>query len=243
MFRILVPLLIWQGACTLFDIPSYILPDIVSVLKILYQKRDFFIFHTSISLLEVGSALFLGLIIAFITAVSFYQNKVVKRMMMPYLLILKNMPIFVFAPLFMLWFGHGIFSKIILITLSCYFPLTIGLLDGLSRTPEAMEELMKRVEKRRFIRELTLIRLPYALPSFFTSLKLAFLHAPLSVIACDWIGASQGVGYIMLIAYGQMNLEMMFGSIVILLISGLILFRLSTMLERFLTRKFNLQYV
>ena len=243
IFRIITPLILWQAICSIFQVPSYILPDAFSVARVFKYKFEFILFHTGISLFEVISALCLGFITAFFTAIFLFQDKKIEKLFMPYLVIFKNLPIFIFAPLFMLWFGHGLFSKIILITLSCYFPMTIGFLDGLSRTPQAIEDILHNIPQKNFLRELLIVRLPYALPSFFTANKLAFLHAPLSVIACDWIGAHQGLGYIMLIAYGQMDLEIMFACIFILLVLGLFFFRFSGFLERYFTHKLNLQHI
>lgn len=242
-YRLFIPLVIWQLVCDLWQVPSYILPSPIEVLLELRERIDHLLHHFSLSLLQVIFGMLAGVIFAFITAIFLYRFKKIKSFFLPYLIGLKNMPLFAFAPLLMLWVGHGLLSKVLLIMLSCYFPMTVGLLDGFDRTPRDIEDLLYQLPNKSYLKEIFYIRLPFALPKFFTSMKLTFLHAPMSVIACDWIGAQAGLGYIMMIAYGQMDLNVLFGCLLLLLLSGVLLYKLSHRIEHFFINKLKLKYI
>lgn len=239
--QLLPCIMLWEGACVFLKIPTYILPPFHKVVEIFYTKRTFIFHHAGISMVEVVSALAFGIVIAFMTAIALHQYPRFRHVIMPYLLTMKNMPIFVFAPMFMLWCGHGVGSKIILITMSCYFPMALGLLDGFAQIPLSIKDFLSYAPQKNHWKELFWINIPYALPGFFTGLKLAFLHGPVSVIACDWIGATHGLGYVMLLAYGQMDLEMMFACLSLMLITGVVLYKISNKVEDWALKKLNMR--
>ena len=235
--------LMWQGGMTYYDIPNYVAPTPLDIVRTLYDQRHHIAFHGAISGMEVIMGLILGLIMAGGSAIFFDYSPRMLRIIMPYLIIFKNLPIFVLAPLMMMGFGHGIMLKGVLIGLSCYFPMTLGLIDGLKHSRHHAFDLMQslsQIAPPPYIRTLWSIRLPLALPIFFTSARLAFLHAPMSVIACDWIGASSGLGYIMMLAYGQLDLAMLFSSLCVLLIMSLMFYHAVQGMERIVFRALSL---
>lgn len=234
---------LWQTLVMFYTVPDYIVPSPFSIFQTLYEQSLNLMQHTYVSLLEIMIGLGFGLVFALISSIVFDRFPRIQRHVMPYLITLKNMPIFVLAPLMIIWFGHGILLKGLLIGLSCYFPMTLGLTDGLRHSCDYAHDMVHNLNQAHQPSPLMFmmrIRLPLALPSFFTSARLAFLHAPMSVIACDWIGASSGLGYLMMLAYGQLDLSMLFAGLLILLFISIMLYHCVQKIESYSLRRLSL---
>ncbi len=238
----IILLVLWQGAMTLFHVESYVVPQPIKIAQMLYEQRNILLIHSVVSFTQIILGLMLGSILALLTSILLDAFKKIENFTLSYLIALKNLPIFVLAPIFFIWFGYGLSSKVILITLSCYFPMTLALLDGLKHTPKHAHELLQGLPQIHYFPTLFYVRLPYAMPSFFTGLKLAFLHAPMSVIACDWIGAHSGLGYLLMLSYGRMDIELMFAVLFLLLFYGIFLYKIAHFLQKFGTKCLHLYH-
>ena len=134
---------------------------------------------------------------------------------MPILVFSQAVPVFALAPILTLWFGYGIGSKIIMAVLIIYFPVASNFLDGLRNTNQAWLDLAETMGAKP-MQVLACLRLPAALPSLGAGLKLAAVYAPIGVIIGEWVGASKGVGYLMLLAGGRVKIDLMFASLFVL---------------------------
>ncbi|MBX9977659.1 MAG: ABC transporter permease [Alphaproteobacteria bacterium] len=236
-------LFVWQGACDIFHVPAYSVPSPWTILVTLVSKRNYLLFHFSISFIEIVYGLFIGVALALITALTFDRVRSLESLLMPYLIMLKNLPIFVLAPLLLLWCGHGIGPKAFLIGLSSYFPMAVGLSDGLKQCPRDIMDFLTTLHGRSWSRTLFWVRFPFALPSFITGCRLAFIHAPLSVIACDWIGASSGLGYVLMLCYGRLDLPLMFAALILLVMMSVLFYSMARRLDTSVTNKLKLRYL
>jgi len=225
-------IILWQGSMMFFNVQSYVVPQPLEISHVLFTQKSLLVYHSFISLSQVFLGLLGGIILAFMTCIFLDKVKQLENACMPYLIALKNLPIFVLAPIFFIWFGYGLLSKAILITLSCYFPMAVALLDGLKQTPHHAKEFLHSTPSASYFPSLFWVRLPYALPNFFTGMKLAFLHAPVSVIACDWIGAHSGLGYLLMLSYGRMDMGFMFAVILLLLFYGVVLYKVASLIQK-----------
>jgi putative hydroxymethylpyrimidine transport system permease protein len=144
------------------------------------------------------------------------------RYMMPILVISQTVPVFALAPILTLWFGYGIGSKIAMTILIIYFPVASSFLDGLRATPKGFLDLAQSMRATKF-NTLIQVRLPAALPSLSSGIRLATVYAPIGAIIGEWVGASQGLGYLMLLANGRVKIDLMFAALVTLCIFTLLL--------------------
>ena len=119
------------------------------------------------------------------------------------------------APLLTLWFGYGIWSKIAMALLIIYFPVTSAFYDGLMRTPQGFLDL-KQTMGAKALRTMVYIRIPSAIPSLMSGIRLAAVYAPIGAIIGEWVGASKGLGYLMLRANGEVKTDLMFAALVVL---------------------------
>lgn len=135
--------------------------------------------------------------------------------LLPILLISQALPTFAIAPLLVIWFGYGMTAKIITICLMLFFPITSSFYDGLRSTPSSYLDLAKILRATRF-QILWRIRIPAALPAFSSGLRLAATFAPIGAVIGEWVGASKGLGFLILHANSQMKIDLMFAALLVL---------------------------
>jgi ABC-type nitrate/sulfonate/bicarbonate transport system permease component len=224
----------WEAAVHLFGIPHYILPAPSEIVTVLAQRWDVFAKHTGITVAEsvAGAALGIGLGVAL--AMAMFLRSWLEQALYPLLIASQNVPVFAVAPLLVVWFGYGFGSKVAMAAITVFFPMTVAALDGLKRTDPDWVRLFRTMGATRrqvFWR----LRLPAALPSVFSGLKLAAVYASVGAVLGEWAGAGAGLGYLMLSANAQLRVAEVFAAIVCLTPIGLVLLGLVVLLERRLT--------
>ncbi|HDR1055361.1 TPA: ABC transporter permease [Pasteurella multocida] len=219
----LMLLALWQSAVFFFDIPRYMLPSPSDVLTQLHNRYDLLWQHSQITLLEIGLGLFLGVSLGLTSALLLSASDYLSKLLLPLLVISQAIPVFAIAPLLVLWFGYGLASKIVMTILIIYFPVTAACYDGLRNTSMQWLELAKTMQVSASAM-LFKVRLPAALPSFASGLRIAVSVAPIGAIVGEWVGSSQGLGYLMLHANARMQVDLMFSALLILMVISLILY-------------------
>ncbi|MCT8984815.1 ABC transporter permease [Pasteurella multocida] len=219
----LMLLALWQSAVFFFDIPRYMLPPPNDVLAQLHNRYDLLWQHSQITLLEIGLGLFLGVSLGLISALLLSASDYLSKLLLPLLVISQAIPVFAIAPLLVLWFGYGLASKIVMTILIIYFPVTAACYDGLRNTSMQWLELAKTMQVSASAM-LFKVRLPAALPSFASGLRIAVSVAPIGAIVGEWVGSSQGLGYLMLHTNARMQVDLMFSALLILMVISLVLY-------------------
>ena len=191
---LLAVLMVWQaGAMGLGA--AYILPTPVQIVQKLWELREpLFTAHLPATMTVTGIGLAISLVLGLALAVAMDASELVRRMLYPVVVISQTIPTTAIAPLFVLWFGYGIWSKVVVTILITFFPITITVYDGLRSANTEMGELLETYGASR--RDLFLkVKVPCALPYFFSAVKMA---VPMSVIGAaigEWLGAQSGLGY------------------------------------------------
>jgi putative hydroxymethylpyrimidine transport system permease protein len=140
----------------------------------------------------------------------------------PALVFSQAVPVFALAPILMLWLGYGLWSKVAVAVLIIYFPVASTFLDGLLRTPQGYLDLahcMGATPRRTMWR----VRIPAALPALASGLRLAAVYAPIGAVIGEWVGASRGLGYLMLFANGRARIDLMFAALLVLAVLTILL--------------------
>ena len=151
---------------------------------------------------------------------------------MPVLVISQAVPVFALAPILVLWLGYGIGSKVAMATLIIYFPVTAAFFDGLRRTELGHLELARTMGASRWA-ILRYIRLPAALPSFASGMRVATAVAPIGAIVGEWVGSSGGLGFLMLHANARLQIDVMFAALFVLAVMAVfIYFSMDALLRR-----------
>ena len=215
-------LLLWQGIVWLTGVPSFILPSPLRVAQAALDNRVLIAENALVTATEVILGLITGTVLGALTAVQFANSDRLQRLVMPLLIFTQAVPVFALAPILTLWFGYGIGSKVVMAVLIIYFPVTSAFYDGLTRVPADILDMAKTMggTKRQIMRR---IKIPHALPSLGTGLKLAAVYAPIGAVIGEWVGASKGLGYLMLLANGRAKTDLMFASLFTLVVMTLLL--------------------
>ncbi|WP_299841863.1 ABC transporter permease [uncultured Jannaschia sp.] len=218
----LLALLAWQALVVLAELPRFILPGPGLVLATLWTSRALIAEHALVTATEVLLGLGIGAALGFVSAILLAASPLARSLLRPMLVFSQAIPVFALAPILTLWLGYGLLSKIAMALLIIYFPVTSAFFDALMRTPPGWLELA-RVMNARPSRTLWRIRVPAALPGFASGLRLAAVYAPIGAIIGEWVGASRGLGYLMLLANGRAKIDLMFAALIVLAVLTLIL--------------------
>ena len=208
-------ILIWQMGVWISSAPSYILPAPVDVILSFIDNWQLILEHTIVTVTEVLLGLFFGISLGFITALYLETSKKAVLFLRPVLIFSQAIPVFALAPLLTLWLGYGIISKVVMAILIIYFPVTSSFYDGLTKTPRSFLDLAQTMGSTKS-RILYYIKIPAAIPSLFTGIRLAAVYAPIGATIGEWVGSSQGLGYLMLLANGRVKIDLMFASLLTL---------------------------
>ncbi|MCV6602997.1 MAG: ABC transporter permease [Cohaesibacter sp.] len=210
-----VILAVWQALVSYYAIPAFILPGPFRVLGTLWASWEIIFDHALITAWEVFLGLILGTLLGGLTALNLATSAVARYFVKPVLVLTQALPVFALAPLLTLWLGYGISSKILMAVLIIYFPVASSFFDGLMQTPKGWLDLahvMKGTPRQILWR----LRVPAAIPSFASGLRLAAVYAPIGAVIGEWVGASQGLGYLMLLANGRAKIDLMFAALFVL---------------------------
>ena len=225
-----VLLALWQLAT--LAAPPYILPPPAAVFTKIYSARAQLLTHAAITLGEIGLGLLIGTALGSLTALALQYSRLLRELLAPLLVSSQAIPVYALAPLLTLWFGLGILPKIIMTVLIIYFPITTAAYDGLRRTPPGYLDLAHSMGANAW-RTLIHIRLPAALPSFASGLRVAVAIAPIGAVIGEWVGGSKGLGYLMTYANARSQSALLFAALTVLVIITLGLY---TATDRLLNR-------
>ena len=200
---------------TLTSIEHYILPSPNRVLIALNQNYGILYKHSVITFSEIILGLILGVGLGFFSALLMGYYKLARDWLMPIVVISQAIPVFALAPILVLWIGYGLASKVAMATIIIYFPVTAALLDGLIRTNKEQIYLAKIMGASSWS-IIKNIKLPSAMPSFASGVRIGAAVAPIGAVVGEWVGASGGVGYLMLHANAKMQIDLMFAALFIL---------------------------
>jgi putative hydroxymethylpyrimidine transport system permease protein len=228
-------LIFWQLFVMFSKLPNYILPSPLEVGIVLFQQFPMLMSQSIPTILETLLGLLGAVFLGYMIALSMAYISTLRYCLKPILLISQALPTFAIAPLFVIWLGYGMSTKIATTVLMLFFPIASNFFDGLSRTDSALLDLAHIMKASRF-RTLRYIRIPAAIPHLITGLRAAAAGAPMGAVIGEWVGASKGLGFLMLNANARMQTDVMFAALFILILWSLILY---CTVDFFLRKYFN----
>lgn len=232
-------LAVWQAVVWATDLPRFILPGPALVAETIWNSRALLLEHAAITMSEVLIGLVLGAVLGGLSAIGLAASPMARALVRPMLVFSQAIPVFALAPILTLWLGFGLGSKIAMALIIIYFPITSSFFDALMRTNPSMLGLA-RVMGATPARVMWHIRIPSALPGFASGLRLAAVYAPIGAIIGEWVGASKGLGYLMLLANGRAKTDLMFAALIVLAVLTILLHAsVNRFCERALDRKMH----
>jgi len=216
-------LLLWNLIVILFALPPYILPTPYQVILAFYNNFSL-IFNNAIpTLTETILGLIFGITLGSIAALSLVFFKNLRHWLLPLLITSQAIPTFAIAPIIVIWLGYGMASKVATTTILIFFPITSALYDGLRNTNKNYLALAKTMSATKW-RTFLFIRIPAAMPSFASGLRLAAVIAPIGAVIGEWVGASKGLGFLMINANARMEIDLMFAALIAIVLISLVLY-------------------
>lgn len=222
---------VWELIVLLTAVPRYILPGPWSVALALQRYSGTLFSNALVTGGEILGGLVLGVVFGALTALTLAAFRPARRWLMPVLVVSQAVPVFALAPILVLWLGFGVASKIAMAVLVIYFPVTTALFDGLRRTEPGWLDLARTMDAKRSA-VLLHLRLPAALPAFGSGVRVAAAFAPIGATIGEWVGASNGLGYLMLHANARMQTDLLFAALIVLAVFAVGLYALIDALLR-----------
>jgi NitT/TauT family transport system permease protein len=219
---------VWQGAVLFFHVPEYLLPAPFVAAK---QFDLVLLGHAWTTFVEACLGFALANLLAFLTAAAFVYCPPLERSFFPFAIALKTTPLVAVAPLLVIWLGTGLWSKVAASVLICFFPTLVNSVKGLRSVElEALEFFATRGASsfETFLR----LRLPSSLPYVISGLKISTSLAVVGAIVGEFVGASQGLGYVVLVSSYHMETPTMFAAVTCSAAIGLVMFWGVAALER-----------
>ena len=192
--------------------------------------------HIWITVQEITLGFLLGGVIGIGFGVLAAEFDIARRVIMPYVIITQALPKFALAPILVIWFGFGQEPKIIIAALIAFFPLLENTYLGLTSAPAEMIELFKALRASRWT-TLLKCRVPHAIPTIFSGLRVALMLALVGAVVAEYVGANKGLGAQIIVAQGTLDTELMYVAFVLLTILGLVLDKLHGLAYRLVMRR------
>jgi len=186
--------------------------------------------HAYVTLFEALLGFLVSVALAFVLAVAMDSLPLLGRALYPLLVTTQTIPIISVAPLFLIWFGYGLLPKVLVVVLVCFFPVAVSLLLGLTAVDPDLIDLLRSMGASK-VMVLRLVKLPAALPSLFSGLKIAATYSIMGAVIGEWLGAQAGLGYYMTLAQRSFLTARVFATILIITVLSLGVFKVIEVLE------------
>ena len=222
----------WQAAVVVFRVPDFLLPSPLAVGREFLAWPELLAFHTSVTLLESVLGLAAAIAVAVPLAIAVVYSRALSATIYPILVLLQSVPKVAFAPLFLIWMGIGMSSKVLVAMLVAFFPIVIDTATGLRAVEPEMLELTRSLRATP-MQVFAQVRLPYAMPYFFSGLRVAVTLAVIGAVIGEFVGSdNRGLGYFIYSEGAAANTARAFASIVILAALGIVLYGAVVLVER-----------
>ncbi|GAC1357068.1 MAG: ABC transporter permease [Ktedonobacteraceae bacterium] len=222
---------IWELSVRVGQVSVAVLPAPTAIVQALVDNWDVISGHTLQTLLETVLGLAAATILGVLLAILIDVSSAVRRAVYPILVTSQTIPMIALAPLLLIWFGFDIGPKVVVVTLYCFFPIAVACADGLLGADPDLLRLMKSMKASRW-QMLWFIRLPGAMPSFFSGLRIAATYSVTGAIFGEYVGAYQGLGIYMQTSFNSHAVILVFAAIVVTAVLSLVLFSLVSLIER-----------
>jgi NitT/TauT family transport system permease protein len=235
-----VLLLGWEAACRSLKLSALVLPPPSAIGASLWNglASGYFWPHLRTTALELVLGVLTGCFVGFAAGVALGENAFLRRLLMPYVVASQVIPKLALAPLFVLWFGFGVTPTVVITALICFFPLMENTLTALQQVSPERLELFRMLGATR-AQTLWRLKLPSGLPAILAGLRVAVVLALVGAVVGEFIGASRGLGALVIATQGTMDTALMFAVLVLIAALGMLAYQATVLLERWLLLPFT----
>jgi len=233
LVSLLAGLLAWWAAAHYSELPSFILPSPLQVwTRFLRALTDGSLFlHAGVTLFEILAGLLVGTLTATVLGYLVAKSRALERVLSPYLVASQAVPLVAIAPLLIIWFGPGMFSKILICALIVFFPVLVNTVVGVRAVPSALYDLMRSLRATRG-QILLKLEIPAALPVFLGGLRIGATLSVIGAVVGELVGADSGLGFLINIGRGQYDTALVFVAVFTLILLALALYGIVAWAEK-----------
>ncbi|NUB09104.1 ABC transporter permease [Azospirillum sp. Vi22] len=228
----------WEAYCRVAGVSALVVPLPSAVLRTLWDglAGGYLLPHLWVTTAEMAMGLAAGCTIGFLAGVLLAEVPVLRRLFYPYILASQVVPKLALGPLFIVWFGFGMTSTVVITALICFFPLLENTMTGLQQVDPNKRELFRMLRATR-LQTLLRLKIPSGLPVILAGLRVAVVLALVGAVVGEFIGGRQGLGASIIAAQGMMDSTMMFALFIVITVLGMIVYQAAAGLERWLLRR------
>jgi NitT/TauT family transport system permease protein len=230
---LILGLALWQAVASSGWLPAFILPGPGLVALRFWQALidGTLLRHSAATLQEVLLGLLAGSFTATLTGYLIARSPTLEHLLAPYLVASQAVPIVALAPLLVIWFGPGLFSKVLICALIVFFPVLVNTVVGLRAVPQNLRDLMHSLRATRW-QILRHLEIPAAMPVFLGGLRIGATLSVIGAVVGEFVGADRGLGFLVNVARGQFDTAMVFATVLTLIGMALTLYGLVLLAER-----------
>ena len=230
---LLVLVLLWQLAVSLFHIPAYLVPTPWDVVKVFWTDGGTLLAEAVPTASASIAGFLLSAVFGIAIAMLIAGSRTVESYVYPLLVFSQSVPKVAIAPLLVVWFGFGMMPKVISAFLLGFFPVVVAGVQGFKSVDPEMHDLARSM-RASWLQTFQMVRLPHALPAIFAGLKVSVTLAVVGAVVGEFVGANSGLGFVLQRSIGNFELPTMFAALVLLAAIGMMLFWIIDVTERLL---------
>ncbi len=221
----------WEGLVAVNDVPAWKLPPPSGIAVEMWEARALLASHTWVTLAEVLAGFAIALVAGVTLAGLISISSTMARVLYPPVIASETVPWIVIAPLLLIWVGYGMQHKVIVVALIALFPIVVNTADGLRSADPDMVSLLRALgASRRQV--FAKVQVPSSLPSLFSGIKIAVTASVIGAVVGEWVGSSEGLGYLAIRSKSQFLTDRVLASIFLLCLMGIALFLVAALAER-----------
>jgi putative hydroxymethylpyrimidine transport system permease protein len=223
----------WELVVRVRDVPDYLFPAPTAVAKAFDSDGRLLASATWVTVREVVLGYALAVAVALVLAIVLHFSALLRRALLPILVLSQTVPTVLLAPILAILFGFGLTPKLIVVAVVCFFPIVVNAVDGLRSTDAELVRMMRTLDASR-IAIFRRVEFPGALPAIFSGARVAATYAAVGAVFGEWSGSSAGLGFVVLQAEPSLDTARIFAAVLILSALALALYGLVSLAERLL---------
>jgi putative hydroxymethylpyrimidine transport system permease protein len=226
-------ILLWQWATGFFKVQAWLLPSPSEIFTALHVDWPLIQSNILPTIEETLVGFSLALVIGIGLALVIHYSRVMEHALYPWIIASQTIPTIAIAPILVVWFGYNLTPKILVVALFCFFPIVVSTVDGLNAADADMMNMMRTLGASRW-KVFRYVEFPGALPAVFAGLKIAITFSVIGAVLGEWVGSTEGLGYLLLQSTAQFQTARGFAILAVLSAMGIALFITVSLLQRLL---------
>ena len=214
-------IIVWQAVVEIKYIPQYILPTPIDIIKEFITDYQNLFDNTLVTLYETILGFILALLVALTLGIIMDFVSVIRKCLYPILVVSQTIPTITIAPLLIIWFGFEALPKILMVALTCFFPILISFVDGLENIDKDYLNLFKTMKSSK-LQTFIHLKLPMSIDKLFSGIKISVTYMVVAATVAEWLGGTKGLGVYMVRAKSAYALDKVFASTIIVVVLSLI---------------------